>query len=203
MIKNIYFQLEILFRFLKKNFFFVALGIILGSLSVRFYPFIKDKLQKQKIDNQKIGMVGLYTLDNLPNQILSQVSTGLTVFTDNNRTEVSTLVKEWKIENDNKDFIFTINTDLKWHDGQKLKPTDINYFINGAQIETIGKDQIKISLTNAYSPILAILSKPLMKKGTLGLGQYQITKLTYQKDFIQTITLVDTQNNNKRKTYHF
>lgn len=203
MIKNIYFQLEILFRFLKKNFCFVALGIILGSLSVRFYPFIKDKLQKQKIDNQKIGMVGLYTLDNLPNQILSQVSTGLTVFTDNNRTEVSTLVKEWKIENDNKDFIFTINTDLKWHDGQKLKPTDINYFINGAQIETIGKDQIKISLTNAYSPILAILSKPLMKKGTLGLGQHQITKLTYQKDFIQTITLVDTQNNNKRKTYHF
>jgi len=42
-----------------------------------------------------------------------------------------------------------------------------------------------------------------MKKGTLGLGQHQITKLTYQKDFIQTITLVDTQNNNKRKTYHF
>ncbi len=203
MIKNIYFQLEILFRFFKKNIYFVIVGIVLGSLSVRFYPHIHNFLQKQRVENHKIGLVGLYTLDNLPNQILNQVSTGLTVFTDNNRTEVSALVKEWKIENDNKDFIFTLNTDLKWHDGQKLKPADINYQISGAQIEPIGKDQIKISLTNAYSPILAVLSKPIIKKGILGLGQYQITNLTYQKDFIQNITLVDTQNNNNKKTYHF
>jgi len=50
---------------------------------------------------------------------------------------------------------------------------------------------------------MAVLSKPILKKGIIGLGQYQITNLTYQKDFIQNITLVDTQNSNNQKTYHF
>lgn len=203
MIKKISFQLEILFRFLKKNIIFLILGIFIGSSSIKIYPYIYKIVKNQRDEKQKIGISGLYTLDNLPIEIKQLISLGLTTFTNNNRPEKSTLVKEWKIENDNKDFIFTINTDIKWHDGQKLKPSDINYQIKGAQIEILNKDQLKISLNTPYSPILSLLSGPIIKKGTIGLGQYKVNRVTFQKDFIKTIRLTALDENITDKTYIF
>lgn len=203
MIKKISFQLEILFRFLQKNLLFIVLGILIGSSSIKTYPYIYKFIQNQTKKRQRIGISGLYTLNNLPTEITQLISYGLTTFTNNNRPEQSILVKDWKMENDNKDFIFTINTDLRWHDGQKIKPSDINYQIRGVNIQAINKNQLKISLNTPYSPILSLLSNPIIKKGTIGLGQYKINKITFQKDFIKTINLTDTSQNRITKTYVF
>jgi len=202
-IKKLSFQLEIFFRFLKKNILFILLGVVLGSSSIKTYPLISKFIQNQKEERQIIGLSGLFTLDNLPDEIENLVSFGLTTFATNNRPENSILLKDWKAENDNRDFIFTLNTDLKWHDGQKLKPSDVNYQIKGAYFKPISKDQIKISLNSAYSPILSLLSKPIIKKGTIGLGDYKINKVTFQKDYIKTINLVNVNDSAIKKTYVF
>jgi len=136
-IKKLSFQLEIFFRFLKKNIFFILLGIALGSSSIKTYPLISRLIQNQRGERQIIGLSGLFTLDNLPDEIKKLVSFGLTTFTSNNRPENSILLKDWKAENDNRDFVFTLNTNLKWHDGQKLKPSDINYQIKGANFNKL------------------------------------------------------------------
>lgn len=175
----------------------------MGISSVKAYPYVYSFIQNQNINKQKIGMVGLYTIDNLPNEVLNQISLGLTTHTNNNKAEVSSLVKDLQIENDNKDFIFTLDTDIKWHDGQKFKPSDINYQISGLKIELVDKDKVKLNLDKVYSPILSLLSKPLIRKGTIGLGEYQVEKITYQKDFIKTINLVDTKNKKNKKIYIF
>lgn len=195
--------MEILFRFLKKNWLFIVLGMVIGFLFIKTYPYINQFIKSQNAKRQKIGMVGLYTVDNLPEEILNQISFGLTVFTSNNKTENSPIVKELVIENDNKDFIFTLDTSRQWQDGQKLKPADINYQIAGLNITPVGKDKVKLSLEKSYSPILASLSKPLIKKGIVGLGQLQISNISYQKDFIKSINLVDTIDKNIKKTYVF
>ena len=148
-------------------------------------------------------MVGLYTIDSLPEAITDQVSFGLTSFTSNFRTQNSPLTTDLQIENDNLDFIFTIDNNLKWHDGQKIKTSDIQPNINGIQVKPINKQQLKINLEKPFSPILSVLAKPLFKKGTLGLGQYQIEEYTYQKDFIKSITLSDTQDKKNKKIYIF
>jgi ABC-type transport system substrate-binding protein len=202
-IKKLSFQFEIFFRFLKKNILFLGIGVLLGSSSIKIYPYIYKLIKSQKTERQKIGISGLYTLDNLPAEIKQLVSFGLTTFTSNNRPEKSILVQGWKTENDNKDFIFTINTDIKWHDGQKIKPSDINYQIKGAQLEPLGKDQLKISLNTPYSPILSLLSDPIIKKGTIGLGPYKINKITFQKDFIKTVNLIALDQKDINKTYVF
>jgi len=202
-IKKLSFQLEFLFRFLKKNIIFLSIGILIGSSSIKIYPYIYKLIKSQKKEKQKIGISGLYTLDNLPTEIKKLISVGLTSFTSNNRPEKSILVQDWKMENDNKDFIFTINTDLKWHDGQKIKSSDINYQIKGVQLESLSKDQLKISLNTSYSPILSLLSEPIIKKGTIGLGDYKVNKITFQKDFIKTVNLTALNQEDENKTYIF
>ncbi len=104
----------------------------------------------------------------------------------------------------NKDYIFTLKDNIFWHNGKKLISEDIDYSsISGIKVTPISELELKISLEKEFSPVLSVLSKPLFKKNTIGLGLYKIKNYTLQEGNLKTLNLVPTKDNLSKITYHF
>lgn len=203
MIKKIKFKLELLWFYFKKNFFFLLVGTILGSLGFATKNQIINFINSPNFQTKKIGIEGLYTINNLPTIVSQQISLGLSTTTDNNKITTSRLVKSLDIQNENKDYIFELDTNQKWHDNTNLTTSDINYQINGATINIINKSLVKISLKSQFSPFLSLLIKPIFKKNLTGLGPYKLTNTTYQDGYIKTLTLKPFNTNKNNLLYRF
>jgi peptide/nickel transport system substrate-binding protein len=146
----------------------------------------------------------MYTLKTLPENILDQVSYGLTTNSQDDKTDLSPIVKSLSIENENKDYVFTLKDNIFWQNGKKLISSDIDYSsISGITITPLSENKVKISLEKEFSPVLSTLSKPLFKKDTIGLGSYKIKNYTLQEGYIKTLNLVSTKDNLPQITYHF
>jgi len=153
---------------------------------------------------ESIGVEGIYTLKNIPEDIINQISYGLTVSSENDKTSISPIVESLVIENDNKDYIFTLKDNIFWHNGKKLISSDIDYSsISGIKVTALSENKVKISLEKQFSPVLSVLNKPLFKKNTIGLGPYKIKNYTLQEGRLKTLLLVPTKDNLSRIVYRF
>jgi len=180
----------------------VIILIISGVLSFLFREKITSLYNSSIWHPKIIAIQGLYTLDNLPEEISSQISYGLTTISETDKPSLSPLVKSLDIQN-NKDYIFTLNDNIYWSNGKKFTAHDINYQIPGLEINILSNYQIKISTPNPFSPLLSVLSKPLLKKNLVGLGDYQVKKITYQESYIKSIKLVPKDKNKNSIEYRF
>jgi len=200
---KIHFKIELLFSYTKKHFFLVLAAIALITLSIIFknqiISFYRSPIWHPKI----IGLQGLYTLDTLPSDISQQISYGLTISSDTNKPIPSPLVKSIDIQNNNKDYIFTLNDNIFWSNGKKFTAHDINYQIPGLEIDIISNYQVKISTQEQFSPILSVLSKPIFKKNLVGLGEYQVKKITYQEGYLKSISLTPKDKTKNSIEYRF
>lgn len=159
-------------------------------------------MQNNLVSTQYIGIEGMYLQQELPFSISQKISLGLTTHTDNLRPEISSIVSNLDIQNENKDFIFTLKDDINWHNGKKLTSQDIKIDLPGLTTTTPNDRQIKISLQEPFSPILSSLSQPLFYKDFIGLGNYKIVKITYQQGFLKTIKLKNLTTN-QNTVYRF
>lgn len=203
MFTKIHFKIEYLFSYIKRKFIFFLIGFILITLSIIFRQQIINFYNSPNFHTQIIGLEGLYTTANLPDEISNKISYGLTTISENSKPINSPLVKTVTIENDNKDYIFTLNENFYWHNGKKFTSSDVDYQISGATITSLPENKLKISLSTAFSPLLSNLSKPLFKKNLVGLGQYRIKKITYQDGYIKTLSLKSIDKSKSSLEYHF
>lgn len=150
-----------------------------------------------------IGLEGRYTIDNLPDEISEKISLGLTVLSENQKAEKSSLIKTLEVQNENKDFVFTINDNLYWSNGKKFTAYDINYQIPGISITPLSSTVVKISPETEFTPILSLLSEPLIKKNFDGLGDFSVSKVTYQEGYIKTLSLKPKNKNQRSIEYRF
>ena len=139
-------------------------------------------------------MEGLYTTKNLPDIISKKISYGLTYQTENNKPELSQIVETLNIQNDNKEYVFNLKNSLIWHDGKRLKASDIKIDIDGVNVTYQNETQFTIKLEKPYSPILSLLSKPIFKKNLIGTGPYKLNKVKYKDGYIQNIRLKKVDN---------
>ncbi|MDP4011979.1 MAG: ABC transporter substrate-binding protein [Candidatus Nanoarchaeia archaeon] len=143
----------------------------------------------------KIGIVGRYTVDKLPEEISTKISGGLTKI-DESGNVVPNIAKSWETLDGGKTWIFNLDENIIWQDGKKIKSGDINYEFNDAVIEKPSDSQIKFILDSQFSAFPIILTKPLFKKGLLGTGEYKVKNISLAGGYIQNITLI---NNKKDK----
>ncbi|MGI5840828.1 MAG: ABC transporter substrate-binding protein [Patescibacteria group bacterium] len=202
MIKKLHFKIQYLFLYIKKNFIFLGLGILIGIV---FY-LNQDKLSilsQIKIFNYKrIGVEGLYTANNLPDEVSSLLSYGLTTITENDKSALSVLSKSSSIKDD-KNYIFEINDNFFWHNGKKLTAHDINPNIKGLGLKVIDDTHIEVIPQEFFAPLLTALSKPLFLKNLIGLGPYRLNKIEYQDGYIKKMSLVPVEKDKKTLIYNF
>ena len=204
MFTKIHFKIEYFFSFIRRRIWVILIGISVGFCAIFFRNEITKFINLPIFRKETIGVEGLYTLKNIPEEIVNQISYGLTINSENDKTSISPIVESLTVENENKDYIFTLKNDIFWHNGKKLVSSDIDYSsISGIKITILDENKLKISLEKQFSPVLSVLSKPLFKKNTIGLGPYKIKKYSLQEGYLKTLSLVPIKDNLPRLIYRF
>ncbi len=204
MTKKIRFLTEYIVYFFRKYILAVILGIFFGSII-----FVqRDKLigiyRALQSTNTNIGITGLYTVQNLPTSVSNLISFGFTSISENDKAELSPIVDKLDISENNLTYLFTFKTNLYWHNGNKFNTNDIILNIANTKVNTISPSTIEIKLTEAYSPLLSKLSRPIfIKKTLIGLGSYKVENIVYQDGYIKTLEIVNINNRQEKRTYRF
>ena len=203
MFTKLKFKIEFAWLYFKKHWIISSLLILVISLSAIFHQQLIYFYNLPIWHPQIIGIEGRYTIDDLPSEISQKISLGLTTLSDHQKPELSKLVKSLEIENDNKDYIFTLNDNINWTSGRKFTAYDINYQIPGLSITPLSTYSVKISSETEFSPLLSFLTQPLIKSNFDGLGDYSVSEITYQEGYIKTINLKPKNKNQNSIRYHF
>lgn len=200
MITKIRFKFELLFYYIKRNWPYLLSGLIIGTTLFIFHQQLLQLYFKINQPVEKIGLEGLYNINNLPQDISNKISYGLTTSTENNKFEISPIVKSLDIRQDNTQYVFELNSNIRWAKGKQLVANDINYKIPGLVVTSTDSEHITFQTDTAFAPIMSTLSTPLIKKNFDGLGEYQVTQYHYQDGNIQDLYL---KSPNKSILYRF
>lgn len=135
-----------------------------------------------------IGVVGEYTIDNLPQSLTQLYSSGLTRF-DGEGKVVGGLAKIWETQ-DGKKFKFILQDNLFWQDGKKLKAQDLKFQNLNATFKILDEKTIEFTLTDTYSPYSATLTKPVFRQNTkIGTGPYKLSKILKTGQILRQVSL--------------
>ena len=198
---NLRFYLHLFQAFWHKRQRLIIFSLIITILSVYFFP----KLINLRFfrNQQKIGLVGRYNLNNLPDDITSLVSYGLTIPLPDGSVEPG-LAQSWEVRDNGKIYIFTIKDNFYWHDGTKVKAKDINYNFSDVNVTFLDDQRIRFELKEPFSPFPAVVSRPIFKKNLVGLGDYRVKSIQKSGQIIRKLSLIPTKDQAKpRLIFHF
>ncbi|HUW24762.1 MAG TPA: ABC transporter substrate-binding protein [Patescibacteria group bacterium] len=186
--KKLRFLVRFLVAVIKKQYRTVFLGLLLGVVFSICLPRI-IKVLPQTRKTQKIGLIGQYTVSGLPDEVLQDISYGLTRLDEKGEPQPA-IAESWQTTNDGKTYIFKLKKiSNAWHDGKPFAITDVNYNFKDVTL-AINGDQMTFDLKEPFSPLPVILSRPLFKKGLIGLGDYRVKRIEKKGNFVKSILLV-------------
>jgi len=159
-----------------------VLALIFSFLAIFFVRYLPAPRH-----TTRVGLVGKFTFETLPVAIQRLVSTGLVTIDDQGNPQPS-LAKSWQIKNDGKEYIFFLNDKIKWHDHSSVKPTDITYNFREVSV-TYGDNTVIFDLKEPFSPFFNAVTKPILKDGKLGTGEFQIIKSNSSSNVLQSLSL--------------
>ncbi len=167
-----------------KQYFLIILVLIatFAFIQMKFKLFYGS-------NNIGIGLIGTFQEHDLPLEVVRLVSSGLISMDEAGRVKPN-LVSGWETNNDATEFKFKLKDDLKWADGGKIVSQDLEFSIPDVEVTYPNEKEILFKLKDSYSPFPTLLTKPVLKKGTLlGLGPYKISKVEKSRIFITKIIL--------------
>lgn len=170
--------------------FLAGLGLFLGVIKLASTLSLPIELKKTK----KIAVVGSFTPSALPSNILNLISLGLTTLNPAGEASPS-LAKRWDIRDNGKTYIFHLKDHVFWQDGTEFKAADVNYNLKDVKIEAIDDQTLKVNLKDTFSPLPSLFSRPIFKRGLVGLGLYKINRLILKGDRVEFISLLSVADN--------
>jgi ABC-type transport system substrate-binding protein len=144
---------------------------------------------------QTIGIVGSYTLDSLPPEIMNKISEGLTRAGPDGTIKPD-IAEKWKIAPNGKAYAFYLRKNIYFSDGTNLTSDDINYDFSDVSVTRPDKYTIVFRLKDKYSPFLTTVARPIFKKGYVGVGNYKIKKVQLNGNFIESLELYSEKLHN-------
>lgn len=159
---------------------------MLGVLFFLAAPSIKNILFTKTLTQ---GVIGTHTEEDLPLVVTNLLSSGLVIVDENGEAKPN-LANGWQANKEAKEYVFKLKDNLFWSDGTLSNAQDIALSIPDAEITTPDDKTINFKLTDSFSPLPTLLSKPILKKGThIGIGPYSIEKIDKSQIFIKRIIL--------------
>ncbi len=149
-----------------------------------------------------VGMVGSYTTDTLPSDILYKISQGLT-YVSPDGTAKPDLASSWNIENNGKTYVFHLKHNVYFTDGEQLTASLVDYNFLDVSVTRPDKYTIVFKLKEGYAPFLVTVSEPIFKNGFVGVGQYKVVSVDINGSFVNSIELESVKDKNKTVTYQF
>ncbi|MDQ3008261.1 MAG: hypothetical protein M3Q81_01570 [bacterium] len=204
--RKIYWYLS---SYTRKHGLIVVISLVAASIFFWFLvPFISQAVEIKP--RRYIGMVGDYSLTDLPVPVQELMSSGLTLVGENG-SATPELSERWSIEENGTQYRFIIKKNLFWQDGKAFEPSDIQYAFEDVQVLTTANDII-FKLPAAFVPFPNVVSQPIFRPGTkrslffferpilIGMGEYEMTDYKRQGARVTEITL---DSPDERKIYRF
>lgn len=185
--KSLRFYLHFTSALISRHYRGLATGVLLGTAAFLIIPPILRRLPPIRT-TRTIGVVAQPTLSDLPLFIQRQMSLGLTSL-DDTGLPVPALASSWTATDSGKTYIFTIQTGLRWQDGQSLSSQDIKYNFRDAKVEYPDSSHLKILLPDPFSPLPSAVTRPVFKKKLIGAGSYRIVKYHLNGPTLESLTL--------------
>lgn len=201
MITKLRFKFELYTFYFKKNLPYLIIGLAIGIISVIYQKEIYAFYSKFSRPVVKIGIEGLYTINTLPPQVSNLISYGLTEITQNQKSIISPIVKDLSVNQDKNEYIFKLNTEKTWHNGDKLNSNQLDYNIPGLTFTTPSPDTLIVISDKPFAPLESTLSKPIFKSGLIGLGEYSVKNIKFQDGYINELNL--DSKTNPSINFHF
>jgi len=180
--------------FLRKYLKVIIVGLALGVFFARFaylLPRPKPCL--------RIGLIGRYSPEDLPWEVLQNISRGL-VKIKKDGWVAPDLAENWEVKDQGKQYLFHLRKGVYWQDGTPLSAKDIHYHLENVQVKALDDQTLAFKLKEPFSPFPTILNQPVFKKGLLGVGKYRVTAIKSSGNFVQSIKL---ESNNLTLVYKF
>ncbi len=187
MFKRARFVFRLLEAIFVKYYLVMGIGSFIGIVTFVLAPRLMPFLPKLRT-TQSIAVVGRFTQAEIPLAIQQQISPGLTTLAPDGQVYPA-LASSWKITDGNKTYVFTLDRTKKWHDGTTLKSRDLDYNFKDAIVEHPDDDTVVIRLTNTFSPLPVVLSRPIFKRGLVGAGDYKVTSLSKNGQIVEALIL--------------
>lgn len=178
--------------------FFIGLLAFFFIRLITHSLFLRIPLDKKEL----IGIVGAYTLDNLPSSLLRELSSGLTYVSDDGLPKPD-IAKSWKIYNEGKAYVFYLSQNRKFSNGKEVTAETINYNFSDVQVLRPNKHTIVFKLKESFAPFLVTVSRPIFNNGFASLGKYEIKDLKLNGNFVASLTIAAVSGPYKTKTYQF
>lgn len=171
---------------IKRNKFWLILFLLIIFLSV----LAQVKFRLFYNPNQlSLGFIGTYQEHDLPQEVTRLISQSLIEMDEKGRAK-GKLVSGWETNNDATEFRFKLKMELKWADGTAIKSQDLTFSVPNTEVSTPDEKSVQFNLKEPYSPLPSLLTKPIIKKGSLlGTGPYRITNIEKSRIFITKIEL--------------
>lgn len=175
----------------------ITAGIFIGISLFFFFSLFSSKLFRN-VD--RIGITGRFTSDNLPNEILLKISSGLTKYSEDG-IPISSLASSWDITDKGKTWTFHLKDNIYWQDGKKVIADSINYNFSDVKIEKTDSRTIVFKLNDIFVPFPSILSAPVFKKGLLGTGEWKVENIKFSGSIVTELSLVN--ENGQKNIFKF
>lgn len=188
-------------RWSKTIFFCFILGLLAFFSLYYTLTYFSPKIPLG--EKEYIGVVGDYKVTNLPSFIMADISHGLTHISSEGMPKPA-VATSWEVTGNGNRFIFHISKNRFFTDGSRLTTRDISYNFSDATITRPDAYTIVFTLNEPHSPFLVTAaSKPILKNGLIGVGEYSVQDIELNGNFIQSLTLRSVKNRYKTKNYHF
>ena len=177
---------SLILAFLSRFKWILLSGIFLGIVFFLSLNIFGSNIYSKS--REKVGMVGRFRLDNLPDSILNFVSQGLTSVGENGEI-LPGIASSWESKDGGKTWVFHIADKKTWQDGKNILSSDIRITFSDVKVEKPDPKTIVFKLQTPFSPFPAVLTKPLFKKGFLGTGEWKVEKVTAIGNIVEQIKL--------------
>ena len=176
----------VILEYLKRHKVWILGGVALIIITIIFQTKANFFHSQNSL---RIGLIGTYQEHDLPEKVTELISSGLVEVDSNGRVKPN-LVTGWEVNNDATSFKFKLKDSLRWVDNSPIKSSDLEFSIPNTSVSFPDERTIQFDLKEPYSPLPSLLTKPILKKGTLlGIGPYRIKKIEKSRIFITKITL--------------
>jgi peptide/nickel transport system substrate-binding protein len=180
----------------KKNAQSIVLSFLISLLGVisivSFSPYILKFLTTR---TERIGITGEYTIDTLPEDIVSKFSNGLLYINDNGEV-IPLLVESWEPFEGGKKYRFHLKKDLPWNDGKPFTAKDLKeyYKFKDVNVSTDSEYSLTFELSKSLPIFPVFLTKPVVKYPLVGVaGLYKVEKVKIKAGIVKELELTPNQ----------
>jgi len=203
--KTIRFYYWLIIEFFKKNLKAIILSFFISFLIIVFFISLSPFFYRQFFTQKKeiIGMVGDYDINNLPDEILEKISSGL-LYVDFKGQIIPLLANFWEVKNGGRIYRFHIKDGILWNDGKNFSAFDINYQFKNIKINVIDHRTIDFYLENPSAIFPLLLVKPIFRYPLIGVaGLYRVEKIKTKNGKVTELRMIPNKKDLSMLIYRF